>query len=95
MLLDTSLFIIFNLQRCIRVRGLGLQQGIEIGSQNLSSRILNFSFIFTISLFISVFIYLFFILNFVQYFYVSGLEESFSIRTQTDFSGNVQCIKNV
>lgn len=39
--------MIFYLQRCIRVRGLGLQQKIETGSQNiLSSRILNLSYIY-------------------------------------------------
>lgn len=46
-LLDMHLFVIFYLQRCIRVRGLGLPQKIETGSQNiLSSRILNLSHIY-------------------------------------------------
>ena len=74
MLLDMHLFIIFYLQRCIRFRGLGLQQGIETCCQNFHLPEFSTSLSYSPSLDLSLYLINVLMLNFVQYFFVSGTE---------------------
>lgn len=91
-LLDLHLFIICYLQRCIKFRGLCLQQENETGSQTiLSSHILNVSHTQP-SLDLSLYLFNF-SLNFIQYFCMSGTEERLSISIQTYFVGSAQRVK--
>lgn len=73
-ILSDLLLFIFCLQRCMRFRGLGLQQGTETCGQNFHLPEFSTSLLYSPSLDLALYLINVLMLNFIQYFCVSRTE---------------------